>query len=67
MGVFLIDSWHLNKQDKQIKFLRQAVPVSGEIVPLEQFYDTSCRNFEVICSTWVIFWDTLSGVVNPLE
>ena len=25
MEAFLIDSWDLNKQDKQIKFLRQAV------------------------------------------
>ena len=35
MGVFLIDSWDPNKQDKQIKFLRQAVSESREIVPLE--------------------------------
>ena len=36
MGVFLIDSWDLKKkQDKQIKFLRQAVSVAGETVPLE--------------------------------
>ena len=35
MDVFLIESWDLKKQDKQIKFLRQAVSVSREIVPLE--------------------------------
>ena len=35
MHVFLIDNWNLNKQDKQIKFLRQAVSISGEIVPLD--------------------------------
>ena len=50
MEVFLIDSWDINKQDKQIKFLkeagqgnlfhfsyflRQAASVSLEIVPLE--------------------------------
>ena len=35
MGVFLIDSSDLNKQYKQNKFLRQAVLVSGEFVPLE--------------------------------
>ena len=35
MAVFLIDSWDLKKQDKQIKFLRQAVSVSGEVVPLQ--------------------------------
>ena len=35
MGVFLIESWDLYEQDKQIKFLRQAVSVAGEIVPLE--------------------------------
>ena len=32
MEVFLIDSWDLNKQDKQTKVLRQTVSVSGEIV-----------------------------------
>ena len=35
MGIFLIDSWDLNKEVKQIEFLRQAFSVSGEIVPLE--------------------------------
>ena len=35
MGVFLFDSRDLNKQDKQIKLLWQAVSVSGENVPLE--------------------------------
>ena len=35
MAVFSIDSWDLNKQDKQIIFLRQAVSISGEIVPPE--------------------------------
>ena len=29
MGVFLIDSWDLIKQDKQIKFLRQVVCIRG--------------------------------------
>ena len=33
MGFFLIDSWDLMKQDKQIKLLKQAVSVSGEVVP----------------------------------
>ena len=35
MDVFLIDSWDLNKQNKQNKILRQAVSISGEIAPLE--------------------------------
>ena len=35
MGVFLIDSRDLYKEDKQIKFLRQAVAVSGENFPLQ--------------------------------
>ena len=35
MDVFLIDSWDLIKQDKRIEFLRQAVSISKEIVPLE--------------------------------
>ena len=35
MGVILIDSWVQNKQEKQVKFLRQAASVSVEIVLLE--------------------------------
>ena len=35
VGVFLIDSLDLNKQEKQIKLLRKAVSISGEIVPLD--------------------------------
>ena len=35
MDVFLIDSWDLNKQDKQINILRQAVSVARNIVPIE--------------------------------
>ena len=35
MGIFLIESSDLIKQDKQIKILRQAVSVSGEIVPIQ--------------------------------
>ena len=38
MDVFLIDGWDLKKQEKQIKFLRQAVSISGEIVLRELFY-----------------------------
>ena len=33
--VSLIDSWDLKKQDKQIKFLKQVVSTSDEIVPLK--------------------------------
>ena len=67
MGVFLIDIWDLNKQGKQYKFLRQAVSTSGEIVPLELFYQTSCRFMEGTCSIWVVCSETLSGIVNPPE
>ena len=67
MGFFLIDGWDLNKQDKQIKFPRQVLSVSWENVPLELFYQTSCRLIERIGSTWVVCSDTLSGVVNPFE
>ena len=35
MDVFLVDSWELYKEGKQIKFLRQAVSLLGEIVPLD--------------------------------
>ena len=35
MGVFLIDSWDPNKRDKQINFLRQAVSVSVELIPIK--------------------------------
>ena len=31
----MIDSWDQNKQDKQIKFLRQAVSVARDIVPFQ--------------------------------
>ena len=37
MDVFLIDSWDLNKQNKQIIFLRQAVSISEEIAHLSKF------------------------------
>ena len=35
MGVLLVDNGDLSKQDKQIKFVRQAVSVSGKTVQLE--------------------------------
>ena len=67
MDVFFIDSWDLNKQDKQNEFFSQAVSVSGEIVPLELLYQTSCRLIGEICSTVIILSDMLSGIVNSLE
>ena len=67
MDVFLIDSWDLNKQEKQINFLRRAVSISGEIFSFEFFHQTSCRLIGGICSTWVVCSHTLSGIVNPLE
>ena len=67
MGVFLIDSWDLYKQDKGNKFLRQAVFVSRENVPFELFHQTSCRLIEGFCSTSVNSSHTLSGIVNRLE
>ena len=59
MDILLIDIWDLNKQNKQMKFLRQAVSISGEIVPLELIYQTNCRLIEGICSTWVVCSDNL--------
>ena len=50
MEVVLFDSWNLNKQDKQIEFLRQAVSSWGKIVPLEQFHETLGHHFRGICS-----------------
>ena len=38
MDIFLIDSWDQNNKDKQIKFLRQAVSVSGEVVPFSKLF-----------------------------
>ena len=35
MEIFLTDIWYQNKQNKQIRFLRQVVSLSGELVPLE--------------------------------
>ena len=63
MEVFLIDSWDLIKQDKQYKFLRQAVQgnlfhlsiflrqavsVSWKKVPLEYFPQTGCLGMLII-------------------
>ena len=78
MEVFLIDSWNLIKQDKQIKFLRQAE--QGKLFHLRTFFRQPVRT----CSTWVIsadnlspyqetyynwsiFSDTLSEDVKPLD
>ena len=44
MGVLLIDSLDLNKQDKQFKFLRQVVSVSRENVAHETFSQTNGLN-----------------------
>ena len=43
-----------------IVFLRQAVSLSGELVPLDWFSQTSCFLIRGTCSTWVILPDTLS-------
>ena len=66
MDVLLIDSWDLSKQDKLLKFLRQAVSVRAESVPLDLFYQTICHLMEGIYSFWAIFSDTQPGIVNPL-
>ena len=71
MGVFLIDSWDLKKQEKQIEFLRQAVFIrgkssnwvilsdmlSGFVNPLEYFFQTTCHKFRGTCSRWRVFTD----------
>ena len=41
MEIFLIDNGDLNKQDKQIKFLRQHVTILGELAPHKRFSQTS--------------------------
>ena len=57
MDVFLIDSWDLKKQVKQIKFLRQDVSVSKNLFHLSGF----SRHVAWTCYTpWIIFSDKLS-------
>ena len=65
--VFLIDSWDLNKQDKQNKFLWQAVSLTRELVPVEFSSELNCLRIRGNCSNWVILTDTLPGNVNPFE
>ena len=43
MEVLNIQNWDQNKGDKQTKFFRQAVSLSGELVPLDYFLQTICR------------------------
>ena len=51
MGVVLIESGDLNKQDKQIKFPGQAVSVAGETVSLEKISQTVSLLIRGNCST----------------
>ena len=67
MGVFLIDSWDLNKQDEQIKYLREVVSISSEIVPLEQFYQTSCLGLLIFLITFLRQPVTKLGELVPHE
>ena len=60
MEVFSIDSWGLNKPNKQIKLLGAAVSLPGKVVPLEHFSQTSCIFMRGKSSTWVISSDNLS-------
>ena len=48
MDVVLSDSLD---QNKQIEFLRRAASLSGKLVPVEEFRQTTCRLMERICST----------------
>ena len=70
MDVFLIDSWDLNKQDKQIKFLRQAVSVAGEIVPLEKKFLRQSVYFSREIVPLELFYQTSCRLIEgfaPLE
>ena len=54
-----------------VSFFRDPVQVLTlfcfSVISSEWFFQTSCRLIRGLCSTWVIFADTLSGVVNPRE
>ena len=60
MEQFSIDSRDRNEQDKQIKFLKQAVSLSDVTFPIECFSLTTSRRIGGICSTSVIFSEKLS-------
>ena len=65
MDVFLIDSSDLNKLNKQIKFLRQAVSISGEIVLLKPIYQTRCLGTLILLITFLRQPVTILVVLAP--
>ena len=56
-----------NKQYEQVLFLGQAVSLSEELVPLEDFLQTTFHFIRVIYSNPLIFPDTLTEDVSPLD
>ena len=67
MDVFLVDSWDLNEKDKQINFFSHAVPISGEIVPFEQIYQTRCLGMLILLISFFRQLVTILGEHVPLE
>ena len=67
MDVFFIDSWDLNKPDKQNKFFRQAVAWSREFVPLEYFSQTRCLELLIHLKNFLKQPVTFSGELVPHE
>ena len=51
LSYIFIDSRDQNERDKQNRFLRQAVFLSRELVPLERFSENFCHHFSGTCST----------------
>ena len=67
MTIFLIDSWDEIKNEEQNNFLMQAVCLSGDFVPPENFLETTWLFFEETFSSCSILSNTLSGEVYSID
>ena len=62
--VFFINSWDQNKEDKEKKIFRKAVFSSKMLVPHDECSSRQADAISAaICSTWLIFPDTLLGII----
>ena len=78
LKVFLMDSWDLNKHDKQIEFPGQAEQGilfhlstfsdnMSELVPLDYFSEVSCLRIRGNCFFWVFYQTRCLGMVIFLK
>ena len=48
MEVFSIDSWDQNRQEEQVRLLKQLIALSGEFVSQGQFSQTRCLGWFLV-------------------